>query len=143
MQAKMRIPVGHGLLTEPMDDLNEVRLVGTKCRDCGEVTFGTFQSCAACASENVEQIPLSEEGTLWSYTIINHCPPGQYRGAKDPFIPFGEGLVEVPEGVRVVSVLDCDPKKLRIGMKLKFVAYPLYVNDDGAEVIAWKFKAVE
>lgn len=140
---KKRIPVGPGLLTGDLNDLDSVRLAGTKCRDCGEVTFGTYATCSACASEHVEAIPLSREGTLWTYTVIYHCPPGQYRGPKDPFIPFGEGLVELPEGVRVLSVLDCDIHKIKIGMKLKFVPYPLYVNEAGEEVIAWKFKAVE
>lgn len=142
MEKTERIPVGKGLLTEPLDQLEQVRLVGTHCRDCGEVMFGTYHSCANCASENVEQIPLSKRGTLWSYTVINHCPPAPYKGPTDPFIPFGEGLVELPEGVRVVSVLDCDLKRIHIGMELELVTYPLFVDDDGKEVIAWKFKEI-
>lgn len=141
MKMKPRVPVGNGLLTGDLNDLNSVRLLGTKCVECGEVTFGKYETCGNCASEAVTHIPLSDRGTLWTYTIINHYPPGQYRGAKDPFVPFGEGLVELPDGVRVLSVLDCELEKIRIGMKLRFVAYPLYVNDNGEEVIAWKFKA--
>lgn len=140
---RRRVPVGPGLLTGDLNDLGSVRLAGTKCRDCGEVSFGTYSTCSACASEEVEPVALSPEGTLWTYTVVYHCPPGQYRGPKDPFIPFGEGLVELPEGVRVLSVLDCDIDKIRIGMKLRFAPYPLYINKEGDEVIAWKFKAVE
>ena len=142
-ESRKRVPVGPGLLVGNLDDLDSVHLAGTKCKDCGEVTFGTYETCSACASENVEHVPLSREGTLWTYTIVYHCPPGQYRGPKDPFIPFGEGLVELPDGVRVLSVLDCDIDKIQIGMKLKFDPYPLYVNEDGEEVVAWKFKAAE
>lgn len=138
-----RVPVGLGLLVGDLNDLDSVRLAGTKCMDCGEVTFGVYSTCSACASEHVEIIPLGLEGTLWTYTIIYHCPPGQYRGPKDPFIPFGEGLVELPDGVRVLSVLDCDVDKIKIGMKIRFVPYPLYTNEDGSEVIAWKFKVME
>lgn len=141
MEMKHRVPVGNGLLTGDLNDLNNVRLLGTKCAECGEVTFGKYETCGNCASEAVTHIPLSDRGTLWTYTIINHCPPGQYRGAKDPFVPFGEGLVELSDGVRVLSVLDCELEQIKIGMKLRFVAYPLYVNDNGEEVIAWKFKA--
>ena len=142
-EKKKRVPVGHGLLTGDLDELSSVHLAGTRCLDCGEVTFGTYATCSACASEHVESIPLSQQGVLWTYTVVYHCPPGQYRGPKDPFIPFGEGLVELPEGVRVLSVLDCDIDKIKIGMPLKFDPYPLYENEDGEEVIAWKFKAEE
>jgi|Cm827metagenome_2_1110796.scaffolds.fasta_scaffold01721_3 uncharacterized OB-fold protein len=141
MESKKRVAVGEGLLTGPLEQFEEVRLVGTRCHDCGEVMFGTYHSCANCASEEVEQIPLSREGTLWSYTIINHCPPEPYKGPKNPFIPFGEGLVEVPEGVRVVSILDCPLEDIKIGMKLELEPYVLYENEAGEEVVAWKFKA--
>lgn len=142
-EIKKRVPVGPGLLVGDLEDLPSVRLAGTRCRDCGEVSFGTYASCSACASEQVEPIALGQEGTLWTYTIVYHCPPGQYRGPKDPFVPFGEGLIELPEGVRVLSVLDCEIDEIKIGMKVRFVPYPLYLDEDGNEVIAWKFKAME
>ena len=58
------------------------------------------------------------------------------------FIPFGEGLVEVPEGVRIVSVLDAPLDQIRIGMKLKLAPHVLFTNEEGEDVVAWKFKAV-
>lgn len=143
MSELRRVPVGPGLLTGPLDKLEQLRLVGTRCHDCGEVMFGTYHSCANCASEDVEQIALGTKGKLWSYTVINHCPPEPYKGPSDPFIPFGEGLVEVPEGVRIVSVLDCDPADIQIGMELELYAYPLFVNECGEEVIAWKFRGIK
>ena len=138
-----RIPVGPGLLKGNLDKLSTVHLAGTRCRECGEVMFGTYSTCAHCASDQVDPIALSDEGTLWTYTKIYHLPPGQYRGPRNPFEPFGEGLVELPEGVRVISVLDCDIDKIQIGMKLKFAPYVLYENENEDEVVAWKFKAVE
>lgn len=139
---KNAVPVGEGLLTTPLYPLEDVRLLGTRCKKCNEVMFGKLPSCANCASEDVETIPLSKTGTLWTYTIIYHCPPGHYRGPKDPFVPFVEGLVELPDGVRVLSVIDCDIDKVQIGMKLELVCYELYKNEEGKPVIAWKFKAV-
>lgn len=136
------IPVGDGLLTVPLYPLEDVRLLGTRCKKCKEVMFGSNASCANCASEEVEDIPLSKSGTLWTYTIIYHCPPGSYRGPKDPFVPFAEGLVELPDGVKVLSILDCDIDKVKIGMKLELVCHELYKNEQGQSVIAWKFKAV-
>ncbi len=142
MEARKMVPINADLMSGPFDQFDKIRLKGTKCHDCGEVMFGTYPACANCASENVEVIPLSTKGELWSYTIINHCPPEPYKGPKDPFIPFGEGLVEVPEGVRIVSVLDAPLDQIRIGMKLELEPHVLFTNDDGEDVVAWKFKAV-
>lgn len=135
------IPVGEGLLTTPLYPIENVRINGSRCKICGEVMLGRYDSCASCAGESMEQIPLSNRGEVWTYTVIRHQPPGQYRGPTDPFIPFAEGLVELPEGIRVLSVLDCDIEKVHIGMKVELVIYELYKNEQGQSVLAFKFKA--
>ena len=68
--------------------------------------------------------------------------PRKLSWTKDPFVPFVEGLVELPDGVRVLSIIDCEIDKVKIGMKLELVCYELYKNEQGQPVIAWKFKAV-
>ncbi len=75
---------------------------------------------------------------LWTYTIVRHRPPGDYRG-PEPFEPFGLGLVELPEGVRVMSPIRCVPGALTIGMSLTFVPY-VRVDPDGAEVVVFAFE---
>lgn len=134
-----QVPVRAGLLSNPLNPLEQVRIMGSRCQKCSEVMLGEVSSCANCASEDTESIPLSPRGKLWTYTVIRHRPPGKYRG-PDPFVPFAEGLVELPEGIRVLSVLDCDLDKLCIGMDLELVIFKLYVNEQGKDVIAFKFK---
>lgn len=136
---KNEVPVREGLLTEPLSPLAQVRIIGSKCKECGEVMLGEVSTCANCACEETKIISLSQQGKLWTYTIIRHRPPGKYRGS-DPFVPFAEGLVELPEGIRVLSVLDCDIDKLEVGMALELVVFKLYVNEQGNDVIAFKFK---
>ena len=41
-------------------------------------------------------------------------PPGAYKG-PEPFVPFALGLVELPEGLRVMSPLEGDIDALKIG----------------------------
>jgi len=137
-QQVTQIPIKNGLLTSPLTPLEQVRLVGSKCADCGEVAFGTVSSCPNCAGSSLNAIALSDTGTLWTYTVIRNRPPGDYRG-PDPFVPFAEGLVEMPEGIRVLSPVACEIDKIAIGMKLKFEACKLYRNADGADVIAFRF----
>jgi uncharacterized OB-fold protein len=133
-----RIPIREGLLTIPLSQLKDVRLLGSRCQDCGEVGLGKVSSCQHCAGENLEVIPLSRNGKLWTYTVIRNKPPGDFKGE----VPMGEGLVELPEGIRVKSPLGGDVEALEIGMDLEFVAYELYKNEDGEAVIAFRFDPV-
>ena len=135
---RKRIPIRERLLSTPLSPLKDVRLLGSKCKDCGEVGLGEVSSCQNCAGENLEVIPLSQSGKLWTYTVIRNRPPGDFKGE----VPMGEGLVELPDGIRVKSPLGGDVEKLEIGMDLKFTAYPLYENESGDEVIAFKFDPV-
>lgn len=138
---KKRVPIREGLFTMPLSPLEQVSLAGSKCRGCGEVSLSTVSSCPNCAGEDLEVIPLSQRGRLWTYTVIRHRPPGEYKG-PDPFVPFGEGLVELAEGIRVKSPIDGDVDRLRIGAELGLVVYKLYENEEGNDVIAFKFKPV-
>ncbi|MBU2608663.1 MAG: OB-fold domain-containing protein [Chloroflexi bacterium] len=140
--ATNRIPVREGLFTMPLSPLEQVRLVGSRCRTCGEVGLGTNFSCQNCAGDDMEVIPLSPEGKLWTYTVIRNRPPGDYKGPDNPYLPLGEGLVELPEGIRVLSPLGNDVDNLEIGMDLRLKVYPLYENNDGNEVIAFKYEPV-
>ena len=138
IEERTRVPIKTGLLTAPLDSMEDVRLVGSKCTSCGEVALGTVSSCPNCAGDSMNAISLADTGTLWTFTVIRNRPPGDYRG-PDPFVPFGEGLVELADGIRVLAPLAGDVRGLVIGMGLKFEAFPLYKNADGAEVVAFRF----
>jgi len=138
-----RIPIDETLLTAPLDPVEQVRLRGTKCRSCGEVFFGKRVGCENCGSEDMEETVLSNRGKLYTYTIIVHLPPGDYKGPRDPFIPFGEGLVELTDGCRIVAPLTVNKDEdIKIGMDLELVVDKLCQDADGNEVMAFKFKPV-
>lgn len=126
------------IFTKPLAALDQVTLQGSQCQRCGEVAFGVTQSCQNCASNQMQVIPLSRDGVLWTYTVIRSRPPGDYKGPT-PFVPFGEGLVELPEGIRIKSPLGGSPEQLKIGMTMKLVCYPLYTDAEGKDVIAFRF----
>ena len=137
-----RIPIREGLFTTLLSPLEDVQLVGSKCHDCGEVGLGTSSSCQNCAGTNMEVIPLSAEGKVWTCTVIRNRPPGDYKGPDNPYLPLAEGLVELPEGIRVLSPLGHDLDKIKIGVDVRLKVYPLYTNDDGKEVIAFKYEPI-
>ncbi len=138
--AATRIPVRADFFTEPLSNLEEVRLKGTRCRSCGEVFLGKRVACDACLSPDMEAVVLSDTGRLYTYSIIRYRPPGGYKG-PEPFVPFAAGLVELPEQLRIMTRLsDCDIEKLEVGMALKLVVAPFRVDEQGREVIAYSFR---
>lgn len=87
--------------------------MGSRCASCGETTLGRNVTCPNCGKTTMASLPLSQRGRIWTYTIVRHKPPGDYRG-PEPFVPFALGLVELPEGLRVLAPLDCDLDHLKI-----------------------------
>jgi len=135
-----RIGIRNDIFTSPLYPSDQIRLRGSRCKKCGEYFLGELRSCRNCAGNNMEEVVYSNAGKLWSYTVIRSRPPGDYKG-PDPFIPFGEGLIELPEGMRILTPLtDCDVDRLKIGTTWKLVVDVLYVDEEGNEVMAFKFK---
>jgi uncharacterized OB-fold protein len=137
----LRVPVRDGLLAGDLAQLDCVRLSGTKCQACGETSLGRNATCPNCGGDVVAEVTLSDHGVLWSYTVVRNRPPGDYKG-RDPFVPFGLGLVELPDGIRVMSPLDVEITSLKIGMSLKFRAFVQHRDAEGHDVIAFNFSAV-
>lgn len=111
-------------------DGDEPYLVGTRCRTCGTYHFPperTFCRNPGCAGEDLEEVPLSRRGTVWSWTT-NHYdgpPPTVLKApytvaavelARERMIVLGltEGDVEVGDEVEVtVGPLDEDTQVWR------------------------------
>lgn len=136
--ASVRVPIRAGLLTGPLSQLDGVRLAGSKCTACGETSLGTQSVCPNCGCSTLREVALGSRGVLWTFTVVRHRPPGDYKG-PDPFVPFGLGLVEVPEGLRVLSPILGDIDKLKIGLGLRFKPY-VRKEDNGREVVAFAFE---
>jgi len=136
-----RIPIQEGLFTGPDD---APRLLGSRCRDCGEVTFPAQPSCPACTATETETLPLAREGTLWTWTIQRFPPPSPpFTGGREGFAPFGVGYVELPDGLRVEARLtENDPSKLAIGMPMELVLEPFDRDAEGNERVTFAFRPV-
>lgn len=132
-----RVAIREDLLTQPLNDLRQISLVGSTCSKCGETFLGRALVCANCGTAEPEPRALNKRGILWTYTVVRHKPPGDYKG-PDPFMPFGLGLVEVPEGLRVLAPIVCDQSELRIGMPLEFRAF-VRPGSHSPEVVSFEF----
>lgn len=126
-QNAARRPVRDGLLTGDLSDLSQVKLAGSRCKVCHEATLGSNSLCPNCGSDEVAPIAFSDDGKVWTYTVVRYRPPGDYKGS-DPFVPFAMGLIELPEGLRVLAPIGGDVEQVRIGMD---VAFHPYAREDG------------
>ncbi|MER3452966.1 MAG: DNA-binding protein [Acidimicrobiia bacterium] len=112
------------------------RLRGGWCGACGRAHFPASTVCPYCASDEATVGPLSPKGTLWAWTAVTAPPPG-YRGE----VPYGFGVVELPEGVRVVTRLtEADPQRLRFGQPVHTVVVPLATDEEGRTVLTYAFE---
>lgn len=132
-----QILIEEGLFKIPSSPSDEPHLIGSKCKICGEVVFPKQTGCPNCCSEDVEEILLSPKGKLYSFTNVNHPVPEGYKGP----IPYGVGLVDLPDGVRIQAHLtESEPDKLKVGMDVMLVIDKLFEDEEGNEIIGFKFK---
>lgn len=135
-------PIEDHVLTWPAE---EPQLVGSRCDDCGMVTFPAQGSCPRCGSTAMAEHLLARRGTLWAWTTQSFPPPPPYAGPTGTdFVPFGVGYVELGGEVKVEARLtENDPEKLAHGMEVELVVVPFRTDDDGTEVVTFAFAPVE
>jgi uncharacterized OB-fold protein len=127
------------VFTWPSD---EPQLIGSRCSECGAVTFPAQGRCPRCSRPAMEEQLLPRTGTLVSWTTQGFMPSIDYL--DDPsgksFVPFGVGLVQLDDVVRVEARLtENDPDKLDFGLPVELRILPLYTDAEGAEVMTFAF----
>jgi len=102
------------------EGVNRHELLIQRCGDCGVLRFPWLPGCNACGCLEWDTVAASGDGTVYSYVVMHHPP----FPAFDP--PYAVGLIELSEGVRMVSnVVGAPYDKVRIGMpvRLEFQRY--------------------
>jgi uncharacterized OB-fold protein len=125
------VPIREGLFTGRV----EGKLIGFKCKSCGCILPPLTVTCPCCYSSNLEIMPLSGKGRLYSYTV-------NYMDSRSLKAPFPSGLVELNEGFRIYSILkEKQGKPFDMNMELELVIEKLWDKDNDA-VIGYKFQPV-
>lgn len=93
----------------------------------------------------MSELLLPRRGTLVSWTTQGFVPKLPYAGSEtaETFTPFGVGLVQLGDDVRVEARLtENEPSKLRFGMDVELVFIPFFVDEAGTDVMTWAFAPV-
>jgi uncharacterized OB-fold protein len=147
MTTRTRVPAlgAEGWFTP---DAAEPSLLGQRCTTCGTYAFPKAElGCPnpACAGTEMDEVPLSRRGTVWSYTDARYQPPAPYVVPGDEHVPFAiaavrlaaEGLVVMGQVVPGVGV-----DELHVGDEVELVVDVLF-SDDEHDHLIWKWKPVD
>jgi uncharacterized OB-fold protein len=82
---------------------DELALRGRRCTSCGTIAYPAAATvCAECWGTDLSDVPIGRSGALHSYTVV-------HRSTRSELVPFVVGLVDLPEGPRVMARIDTAP----------------------------------
>lgn len=92
------------------------RLVYQRCNGCSEVIFYPRVVCPSCMSEDLEVVPSTGRGTVYSHTTLYRA--GHPAFAED--VPYTIVLVDIEEGFRVLAdLVESSPEAVEVGMPVE------------------------
>ena len=138
MTSVERIPVAEDLFRWSQ---GSVELIGSRCKACDTHYFPKRLSCSNpdCKDKELVEVALSRKGRLYSYTVQGYRPPALFK--MEPWSPYAIGLIDLPEGVRVMGMLTGSAlEDIVIDMPMELTVEPLYRDELGRDVMTYKFK---
>ena len=136
---KKQIRLKEGFWTTPESE-DQPRLIASKCESCGEIFFPKKDNnwCIHCYQKTLKEVLLSRDGKIFSFSVVMQQPGGGfYRGE----VPYSYGLVDLPDGIRIWSLFDCENfEDLEQGQDVELVINKLHEDNEGNEVVTFKFR---
>jgi uncharacterized OB-fold protein len=132
-----RVPIEPGFFTVPDDPGEAPRLLGSRCRACGETFFPHREICARCLHHGTDPVLLGPRGTLYTWTYV-HFP--LFNSNRADVGGYGVGQVDLPEGPRIQAVLCGEAEDFRIGMPMELELELLRENKQGQQVVIYRFR---
>lgn len=107
------------------------QLLIQRCTSCGDVRFPPSPVCPSCMSLDSEWVPASGKGEVWSFVTFHQA----FHPAFERNIPYVVAVIELEEGVRMMSNIVGPPEAVKIGMPVEVI-----FEDASPEITLPKFK---
>ena len=107
--------------------LQQNRLLGLKCRDCGTITVPPKMVCRQCTGAELEIVELKGRGKIRTFTTVNVASEG-----REDEVPYTIVMVELDEGPWIMGNLGgVDPTNASMELVGKKVAmgYKIFNGD--------------
>jgi uncharacterized OB-fold protein len=85
-----------------------------QCNDCHQHIYYPRSICPHCFSEEINWVQSEGTGKIYSYTVVHRA----IGGFKEQ-VPFVVAIVELDEGVRMMTRIKEDSRPLKIDEKVK------------------------
>lgn len=110
---------GSRFLTEIRDNK---KFVGVKCPKCGKVYVPLRRVCGPCFTELTELVPVSDEGTIITYTVVSFGFVDPSTGKQKP-VPYGYGAIQLDgaDTYLLHFIDETDPARIKVGDRVKAV----------------------
>lgn len=104
-----------------VDYLDQGKVMGTRCKDCGLAFFPPRADCHKCLKSNVEWFEVSGKGKLLSYSRLEYAPVGF---GED--LPYCIAVLDYGDYKVFGRIADDVPEQdLKLGMEMKTVVNEL------------------
>ena len=134
---KKAVPIRPGMFRIPEEPGKQPYLYGGKCKSCDTYFFPTREICLNCGAENMEEVPLSGKGKIYTYTVAWQQVPGALVK-----VPYALAIVILEEGCQLHTVITENWESLKVDMPVKVYFEKMSEDDEGRDQIAYKFRAV-
>jgi uncharacterized OB-fold protein len=140
--SKNKIPVEEDLWEAPATPRKKPQLIGSRCTSCGEIYFPKKKKdlCIQCQKRSLENIRFGGTGKIISFTVVERAPAGGFY--KGP-VPYAYGIVNLKDKVQLRSLFAGDLDMLKVGMDVELVIEKLFDDDEGNELVAYKFRPIK
>lgn len=108
------VPQTRGEETIWFDQCQKGRLSILKCLDCKSYSFYPTSVCRSCSSRAVELVDADGRGIVHTFSWVYRAPLG-FESSE----PYNITIVELIEGVRLMSRVVCDEDTLKCGLEVQ------------------------
>lgn len=115
------LPVPDGDTAPYWEAAREGRLMIQRCGGCDRHVFYPRSICPHCGSVELEWVQASGRGTVYSYTVVHRAPSPAFK--ED--VPYVVALIDLDEGVRMMSNILAPPGDVKIGARVEVVFDPV------------------